>query len=252
MKKYPKKPTAVYYYGTCLVDLLYPEAGMAGIRLLQREGVKVIFPQEQTCCGQPAFNSGFHDEARKVAAAQVSLFPEDIPIVTPSGSCGAMIRKHYAELFKNDALRNEVKSVAERTFELTEFLVNVLKIKLEDLGAPINVTWHSSCHAKREMEIGNAPKQLLRQLKDVEIIELEREDECCGFGGTFAIKEQHISAAMVKDKVDYISKTGANRLLGGDCGCLLNISGAMKYSGNTTAHQHIAEFIWERTDNNKS
>jgi len=252
MKKYPKKPTAVYYYGTCLVDLLYPEAGMAGIRLLQREGVKVIFPQEQTCCGQPAFNSGFHDEARKVAAAQVSLFPEDIPIVPPSGSCGAMIRKHYAELFKNDALRNEVKSVAERTFELTEFLVNVLKIKLEDLGAPIKVTWHSSCHAKREMEIGNAPKQLLRQLKDVEIIELEREDECCGFGGTFAIKEQHISAAMVKDKVDYISKTGANRLLGGDCGCLLNISGAMKYSGNTTAHQHIAEFIWERTDNNKS
>ena len=252
MKKYPKKPTAVYYFGTCLVDLLYPEAGMAGIRLLQREGVKVIFPQEQTCCGQPAFNSGFHDEARKVAAAQVSLFPEDIPIVTPSGSCGAMIRKHYAELFKNDALRNEVKSVAERTFELTEFLVNVLKIKLEDLGAPIKVTWHSSCHAKREMEIGNAPKQLLRQLKDVEIIELEREDECCGFGGTFAIKEQHISAAMVKDKVDYISKTGANRLLGGDCGCLLNISGAMNYSGKKTAHQHIAEFIWERTNNNKS
>jgi L-lactate dehydrogenase complex protein LldE len=232
MKKYPKKPTAVYYFGTCLVDLLYPEAGMAGISLLQREGVKVIFPQEQTCCGQPAFNSGFHDEARKVAAAQVSLFPEDIPIVTPSGSCGAMIRKHYAELFKNDALRNEVKSVAERTFELTEFLVNVLKIKLEDLGAPIKVTWHSSCHAKREMEIGNAPKQLLRQLKDVEIIELEREDECCGFGGTFAIKEQHISAAIVKDKVDYILKTGANRLIGGDCGCLLNISGAMKYSGN--------------------
>jgi L-lactate dehydrogenase complex protein LldE len=163
-----------------------------------------------------------------------------------------MIRKHYAELFKNDSLRNEAESVAERTFELTEILVHVLKIKLEDLGAPIKVTWHSSCHAKREMEIDDAPKQLLRQLKDVEIFELEREDECCGFGGTFVIKEQHISAAMVKDKVDYIAKTGANLLLGGDCGCLLNISGAMKYSGKTTAHQHIAEFIWERTDNNKS
>ena len=236
MKKYPKKPAVVYYFGTCLVDLLYSEAGLAWIKLLQREGLNVIFPQEQTCCGHPAFNSGFHDEARKVTAAQVSLFPEDIPIVTPSGSCGAMIRKHYAELFKNDALRNEVESVAERTFELTEFLVHVLKIKLEDIGAPIKVTWHSSCHAKREMEIGDAPKQLLRQLKDVEIIELEREDECCGFGGTFAIKEHHISAAMVKDKVDYISKTGANRLLGGDCGCLLNISGAMRYSGNTTGY----------------
>ena len=102
------------------------------------------------------------------------------------------------------------------------------------------------------MEIGDAPKQLLRQLKDVELLELEREDECCGFGGTFAVKEPHISAAMVKDKVDDISKTGANRLLGGDCGCLLNISGAMKHSGNTTAHQHIAEFIWERTANNKA
>ena len=252
MKKYPNKPAAVYYFGTCLVDLLYPEAGMAGIKLLQREGLKVIFPQAQTCCGQPAFNSGFHEQARKVASAQVKLFPEDIPIVTPSGSCGGMIRKHYAELFKNDALQHEAESVAERTFELTEFLVHVLKIKLEDLGDPIKVTWHTSCHAKREMEIGDAPKQLLRQLKDVELLELEREDECCGFGGTFAIKEQHISAAMVKDKVDDISKTGANRLLGGDCGCLLNISGAMKHSGNSTAHQHIAEFIWERTSNNKS
>ena len=104
MKKYPKKPEAVYYFGTCLVDLLYPEAGLAGIRLLQREGVKVFFPQEQTCCGQPAFNSGFHDEARKVASLQVKLFPEDIPIVIPSGSCGGMIRKHYAKLFKNDKL----------------------------------------------------------------------------------------------------------------------------------------------------
>jgi L-lactate dehydrogenase complex protein LldE len=252
MKKYPAKPEAVYYFGTCLVDLIYPEAGLAGIKLLQREGVEVIFPQQQTCCGQPAFNSGYHEEARKVASTQVKLFPKDIPIVTPSGSCGGMMRKHYAELFKNDILQNEAESVSERTFELTEFLVHVLKIKLEDLGEPIQVTWQASCHAKREMEIGDAPKQLLRQLKNVELLELEREDECCGFGGTFAIKEQHISAAMVKDKVDDISKTGASCLLGGDCGCLLNISGAMKHSGITTDHQHIAKFIWERTTNQQS
>ena len=252
MKKYPNKPEEVYYFGTCLVDLIYPEAGMAGIRLLEREGVKVVFPQKQTCCGQPAFNSGFHEEARKVASLQVKLFPKDIPIVIPSGSCGAMIRMHYAELFKNDTLKNEAESVSARTFELTEFLVHVLKIKLKDLGDPITVTWQASCHAKREMEIGDSPKQLLSQLKDVELLELEREDECCGFGGTFAIKEQHISAAMVKDKVEDISKTGANRLLGGDCGCLLNISGAMKHSGISTDHQHIAEFIWERTENKKS
>ena len=107
MKKYPNKPPSVYFFGTCLVDLLYPEAGMAAIKLLQREDVEIIYPHQQTCCGQPAFNSGFHDEARKVAAKQVVLFPKDIPIVIPSGSCSAMISKHYAELFKNDALKTE-------------------------------------------------------------------------------------------------------------------------------------------------
>lgn len=247
MKQYPDKPKTVYYFGTCLVDLLYPEAGMAGIKLLQREGVEVIYPQKQTCCGQPAFNSGFHEEARKVAASQVVLFPKDIPIVIPSGSCGAMIRKHYAELFKNDELKSQAESVTERIFELTEFLVHVLKIKLEDLGEPIKITWHTSCHAKREMGIDSEPKKLLRQLKNVELLELQREDECCGFGGTFSIKEAHISAAMVKDKLEDVSETGANLLLGGDCGCLLNISGAMKHAGVSTKHQHIAEFLWERT-----
>jgi len=246
LKKYPKKPKAVYYFGTCLVDLLYPDAGMAGIKLLQREGLEVIFPQKQTCCGQPAFNSGFQRESLKVASHQVVLFPKDIPIIIPSGSCGAMIRNHFPELFKNDALKKEAESMAKRTFELTEFLVYVLKIKLEDLGDPIKATWHSSCHANREMDIGDAPKQLLRQLKNVELIGLTREDECCGFGGTFAIKEKHISAAMVKDKVEDISKTGASLLLGGDCGCLMNIFGAIKHSAKTINHLHIAEFIWQR------
>ena len=246
MKKYPNKPKSVYYFGTCLMDLLYPEAGLAGIKLLQREGLEVIFPPRQTCCGQPAFNSGFRAESLKVASQQVGLFPKDIPIIIPSGSCGGMIRNHFPELFKNDIQEKEAESMAERTFELTEFLVHVLKIKLEDLGEPIKVTWHSSCHAKREMGIGDSPKQLLRQLKNVELIDLEREDECCGFGGTFAIKEKHISAAMVKDKVDDISKTEASVLLGGDCGCLLNISGAIKHSGKIINHLHIAEFIWQR------
>ena len=162
MIEYPKKPDAVYYFGTCLVDLIYPQAGMAGIRLIQREGVEVIYPQKQTCCGQPAFNAGHQHEARTVAALQVELFPRDIPIIIPSGSCGGMIRKHYPGLFENHALQSEAESVARRTFELTEFLVHVLKIKLEDLGKPIEVTWHTSCHAKREMGIEDEPKQLLQ------------------------------------------------------------------------------------------
>ncbi len=252
MIEYPKKPDAVYYFGTCLVDLIYPQAGMAGIKLIQREGVEVIFPQNQTCCGQPAFNAGHQHEAREVAALQVGLFPKDIPIIIPSGSCGGMIRKHYPGLFDDHALQNEAKSVARRAFELTEFLVHVLKIKLEDQGKPIKISWHSSCHAKREMGIENEPKQLLQQLKNVTLLELEREDECCGFGGTFAVKEPHISAAMVKDKIEDIKQTGAKRLIGADCGCLLNISGAMKHAGIQTDHQHIAEFIWQRVSKNNT
>ena len=252
MIEYPKKPNAVYYFGTCLVDLIYPQAGMAGIRLIQREGVEVIFPQKQTCCGQPAFNAGRQREALAVAALQVELFPREIPIIIPSGSCGGMIRKHYSRLFENHFLQLEADSVARRTFELTEFLVHVLNIKLKDLGNPIEVTWHTSCHAKREMGIENEPKQLLQQLKNVKLLELEREDECCGFGGTFAVKEPHISAAMVKDKIEDIKKTGANCLLGADCGCLLNISGAMKHAGIQKDHQHIAEFIWQRIQKNNN
>ena len=252
MIEYPQKPDSVYYFGTCLIDLIYPQAGMAGIRLIQREGVEVIFPQKQTCCGQPAFNAAHQHEARAVAALQVELFPKDIPIIIPSGSCGGMIRKHYPRLFVNHPLQNEAESVARRTFALTEFLVHVLKIKLEDLGKPVNVTWHTSCHAKREMGIEDEPKQLLQQLKNVRLMELKREDECCGFGGTFAIKEPHISAAMVKDKIEDIRHTGAKCLLGADCGCLLNISGAMKHSGVQTDHLHIAEFIWQRISKNNT
>ena len=252
MIEYPKKPDAVYYFGTCLVDLMYPQAGMAGIKLIQREGVEVIFPQNQTCCGQPAFNAGHQREAREVAALQVGLFPKDIPIIIPSGSCGGMIRKHYPGLFDDHALQTAAESVARRVFELTEFLVHVLKIKLEDLGKPINVSWHSSCHAKREMGIENEPKQLLQQLKNVTLVELEREDECCGFGGTFAVKEPHISAAMVKDKIEDIKQTGAKLLIGADCGCLFNISGAMKHAEIQTDHQHIAEFIWQRVSKNNT
>ena len=143
------------------------------------------------------------------------MFPKDIPIIIPSGSCVGMIRKHYTGLFEEHALQTEAESVARRTFELTEFLVHVLKIKLEDQGKPINVSWHTSCHAKREMGIENEPKQLLQQLKNVTLVELEREDECCGFGGTFAVREPHISAAMVKDKIEDIKQTGTKCLIGG-------------------------------------
>jgi len=252
MRNYPDNPQKVYYFGTCLVDMFYPGAGMAGIKLLQQNGVKVIFPSQQTCCGQPAYNSGFPEEARTVARKQIDLFYKDIPIVVPSGSCAGMMRHHYPKLFENDPRIDEIVGFSERVFEISEFLIHALDIKLEDRGLPIKVTWHSSCHAMREMEVTEDSKSLIRQLQNVELIELQNEQDCCGFGGTFAVKQPAISAVMAKDKTDDIRQTGAERLITGDCGCLMNISGAMQHQNASITGQHLAEFIWERINGEQS
>ncbi len=241
------RPTAVYFYGTCLVDLFFPRAGLAGIQLLEREGLRVIFPQGQTCCGQPAFNSGYADDARVVARAQIELFAEPHPIVVPSGSCAAMMRRHYPALFEGDPFAPRACEFAARVFELTEFLSRVLQVRLADRGEKTRVTWHASCHALREMGIGEEPKLLLRQLHNVEIVSLQRETECCGFGGTFSVREPEISAAMVEDKAADVAATGAPILLSADGGCLLNIAGRMERRGDRVAARHVAEFLWERT-----
>lgn len=241
-----KKPNTVYYFGTCLMDMFYPEAGMAGIKLIRSEGLRVIFPRRQTCCGQPAYNSGFPKEAKKVALKQIEIFPENYPIVVPSGSCAGMMKHHYPLLFAGDARLDSIQQFSNRIVELSEFMVRTLNVKLEDRGAPIKVTWHSSCHALREMQIIEYSKSLIRQLQNVQLVELQNEFECCGFGGTFAVKQPDISGAMVSDKVADIQQTAAARLLTGDCGCLMNISGAMEYQKIPIKGQHFAEFIWER------
>lgn len=241
-----KKPNTVYYFGTCLMDMFYPEAGMAGIKLIRSEGLRVIFPRRQTCCGQPAYNSGFPKEAKKVALKQIEIFPENYPIVVPSGSCAGMLKHHYPLLFKGDARLDSIQQFSNRIVELSEFMVRTLNVKLEDRGAPIKVTWHSSCHALREMQIIEYSKSLIRQLQNVQLVELQNEFECCGFGGTFAVKQPDISGAMVSDKVADIQQTAAARLLTGDCGCLMNISGAMEHQKIPIKGQHFAEFIWER------
>ena len=244
---YPEKPQRVYFLGTCLADMLYAEAGMAGIRLLEREGVNVVYPSNQTCCGQPAFNSGFQEEAREVAAHQISCFPKEYLIIVPSGSCGAMMTRHYAELFEGHPLEQKAILFSARIFELSEFLYHVLNIELEDLGMPVKVTWHTSCHAKRELGLGDEAKQLLKQLKNVELKELEREDECCGFGGAFSIKQPQISGEMVLDKSSDVLKTGADYLLSTDCGCLMNIHGSLEKQQSRVQSMHFATFLWERT-----
>ncbi len=243
----PAKVKTVYYFGTCLVDMAYPKAGMAGIKLLQREGVEVIFPREQACCGQPAYNSGFRQEAKDVAWKQVQIFSgNNYPIIVPSGSCAGMMKYHYLELFKDDPEYYDVKRFCDRIHELTSFLRNELGAQYTDKGAPIKLTWHSSCHARREMGCTEDSKALIRQLKNVELVEIAREHECCGFGGTFSIKQPEISAAMVHDKVEDIKNTGARKFLTGDCGCMMNITGHMEKEKVAIEGQHIAEFILER------
>jgi L-lactate dehydrogenase complex protein LldE len=240
-------PERIYFFGTCLIDLLYPRAGLAGMQLVRRAGVDVILPDDQTCCGQPAFNSGYRDEALVVARAQLACFEHEIPVVVPSGSCAGMIKHHWPELFAGQPDEARALAVAQRTYELTEFLVDVLEVDLTDLGEPIRIAIHTSCSARREMGVADRIQSLVAQLDSVEVLTQEREAECCGFGGTFSIKQADISGAMVKDKTDSLRATGASRVISQDCGCLMNIGGAFEHQGDGPATQHIAEFLLERT-----
>lgn len=240
------KPSSIYFFGTCLVDLLYPKAGLAGMQLIRREGVEVIFPDNQSCCGQPAFNSGYRDEALAVARTLLTCFKRDIPLVAPSGSCAGMIREHWPTLFSGQPDEPQALALATRTYELTEFLVDILQISLNDLGSPMKVAIHTSCSAHRELGVADRIESLLTQLDKVEIVTQERKTECCGFGGTFALKQADLSGAMVRDKTDALHASGAQRVVSQECGCLMNIGGAMEKQGSEIQTQHIAEFLLER------
>ncbi|GAA3565679.1 (Fe-S)-binding protein [Marinobacter xestospongiae] len=247
VKVYPAKPQKVYFFGTCLVDLFFPDAGMAGIQLLEREGIEVLFPQAQTCCGQPAYTSGYHDDARAVAAAQLPLFDEPWPIVVPSGSCAGMMRQHYPALFQDTPQQALANEVAARVWELTDFLLNVCHIKLRDQGEPVTVAMHTSCSARREMGIAAVGPALLGQLDKVTLVEQVRAEECCGFGGTFAVRHPEISGAMVNEKVSSLVDTGARAFVTTDCGCLMNIDGHAEKEQQPLRGQHILSFLWQRT-----
>lgn len=246
-----KVPDNIYFYGTCLVDLIYPQTGLAAMELIKAAGVNVIYPPQQSCCGQPAFNSGYRAEALKVARSQLAYFPKNIPIVIPSGSCAGMIKHHWPELFSGEKDQQQAVEISSRIYELTEFLVDVLNIQLSDLGKPVKVAVHTSCSARREMGVADKIDSLLAQLENVEVIEQKNKQECCGFGGTFAIKQADISGAMVNDKSKAIMDTGAEVLISQDCGCLMNIGGALEKKKQTQRVLHIAKFISERTDVSK-
>lgn len=235
------------FFGTCLADAAFPEAGLAAMRLIERMGVRVAYPLDQGCCGQPAYNSGFPDEARAVALKQVEAFSRfDGPVVVPSGSCAGMMKLHYPKLFEGHPEYFKVLAFSGRVVEFCEFLLGLAPDGFQDKGPLATVTWHSSCHAQRETGSTDAAKAILRGLANVTLKELSREYECCGFGGTFAVKRPEVSAAMVRDKVEDIRATGASVVLTADCGCLLNITGAAQKMGVNVRGLHLAEFLWER------
>lgn len=236
---------------TCLVDQFFPNVGISMVRLLHRQGIDVKFPTSQTCCGQPAFNSGYTEEARQVARTLLDAFEDADYVVAPSGSCVGMIRHYYPFLFQDDPEeRKRVSDLIDKTYEFSQFLVNVLQVR--DLGAtfPYRVTYHPSCHASRLLGVEQEPLQLMKEVKGIQLVPLPYQEDCCGFGGTFAVKMSGISSAMVKNKTDHILETDAEVLVGTDMGCLMNIEGNLRKRNQSIRVMHLAELLYEGVNAN--
>ena len=245
----PAKSPKVGLFVTCLVDMFRPSIGFATLKLLEDAGCTVVVPAEQTCCGQPAFNSGDNKDTRAVAAQVIDAFEGLDYVVAPSGSCAGMIREHYPELFADDpAMAQRAQHVAKRTYELTSFLVDVLGITQVDAEMAGTVTYHDSCSGLRELEVKAQPRRLLAGVKGLSVTELPGAEVCCGFGGTFCVKYPEISDKMVTNKAEEIVATGADTLLAGDLGCLLNMAGKLKRLGAETKVRHVAEVLAGMTD----
>ncbi|MGB4205210.1 MAG: (Fe-S)-binding protein [Bacteroidales bacterium] len=212
----------------CFIDQFYPETGLNMIKILEKLDVDVFYNKNQTCCGQIAFNSGFWDEAKAIGEKFIKDFSNKRYIVGPSASCAGMVRNYYDTLFFNTAMHNECKQLKRNIFEFSDFVVNVLKAV--DLGAVFNhvVTYHDSCAALREYKIKDEPRLLLRQVKGIEIREMEHNDECCGFGGVFSVKHEPVSIAMAEQKVENAMNTGAEYIVSTDASCLMHLDGYIK------------------------
>jgi len=230
---------------TCLSDAIFPRVGEAMIRLLARYGVTLEFPPVQTCCGQPAFNSGYWNEARTTARTIIEAFEDSDFVIAPSGSCTGMIH-HYPKLFENDpSMLDRALALQSKTYEFTQFLVNVLGVT--DVGATFRhkVTYHPSCHGTRLMGIKDEPMALMSRVQGLEFVPLPHAEDCCGFGGTFAVKMSDISGAMVNEQSDHVKETEAEVLVGLDMACLMNIAGNLRYRNEPVRVMHLAELLYE-------
>ena len=228
---------------TCLGDLFYPEVGVRIVRLLRRLGVTVDFPAGQTCCGLPLFNSGYRAEAAEVARRTLPLFRESQHVVVPSGSCAWMVKHEYPGLMKDPASRAEAESLASRTYELSQFLVNVLGRTRFRSAISGRVTYHDSCHLRRGLGESESPRTLLRNLDGAEFVELPAGDECCGFGGSFAVRLPEVSSSIVDRKLANVEATGASCLVACDAGCLMQMSGRLRRRASPIRAVHLAEVL---------
>ena len=231
---------------TCVNDAMFPDVGKATVRLLRRLGVDVEFPTAQTCCGQPMVNTGYYDEAAPAVHQLAAAFSGYDAVVVPSGSCTGSVRHQAADVARrtgDSALLERVETIAPRTYELTEFLVDVLGVT--DVGAsfPHRVTYHPTCHSLRLLGVGDRPRRLLENVRGIDLVELPRAEECCGFGGTFATKNADTSVAMGSDKARHVRDTGAEVLVAGDSSCLMHIGGLLSRQRSGVRTMHLAEIL---------
>jgi L-lactate dehydrogenase complex protein LldE len=227
----------------CFVDQLYPQTAFNMVAVLEKAGCHVSYNPKQTCCGQPAFNAGFWDDARKVCTKFLEDFSGSDFIVAPSASCVGFVRNYYSKLFENSSYHNDVKAISENIFEFSEFLVN--KLGITKFGAELNgkATYHDSCAGLRECKIKNEPRKLLQNVKGLEIVEMEDVETCCGFGGTFAVKFEPISIAMAEQKVEHALATGAQYIISTDLSCLMHLQGYIDNKGHDVKTMHIADVL---------
>jgi L-lactate dehydrogenase complex protein LldE len=238
----------ISFFVTCLGDALFPRVGVATVELLERLGHTVSFPEEQTCCGQLHFNTGYQQEALGLARRFADVFRESELVVAPSASCVAMVRHFYPYLAReadDPSFTREVEALSPRVLELSELLVG--RLGLEDVGASLEaqVTYHPTCHSLRSLRVGDAPTRLLRAVGGLELVDLPRADECCGFGGTFAVKNPETSSAILDDKIDAVVESGAEIVTAVDMSCLMQIGGALSRHGLGVQTRHLAEILAE-------
>ncbi|MFM2136070.1 MAG: hypothetical protein RL021_1470 [Bacteroidota bacterium] len=227
----------------CFIDQLFPETAWNMVRILEKVGCKVHYNPDQTCCGQPAFNAGYWDQCQEVGEKFLNDFSKDRIIVSPSASCVGMVKNYYGEIFTKTTLHNQYKSVQKNIFELSDFLVNVMKVT--DLGARLDarITYHDSCSGLREVGIRREPRELLAKVKGLELVEMKDTDSCCGFGGTFSVKYEPIAVGMAEQKIIRAEDTGVDFIVSTDQSCLMHLQGFLKAQGKPMKVMHLADVL---------